>query len=150
MQVSAYLTQIGTSPPARRVRKETDDESLRVIIRKARRVGLKVFLKPVIVVTSLRGTYIWRGYIRGTDEWFRSVHTPWILRMAKLAQEERVDMFSVGSEYVGTLSNTNAWLRTIKMVRAVYKGKLTYIANHDVCLSFCCFSFSPTFIPWTV
>lgn len=136
MQVTAYLSQIGLFPPARRVKLETDDASLRVIIRKAKRYGLKVFLKPVITVSSLTGVYVWRGRIPGTADWFDSIHTPWIIRMALLAQQERVDILSVGSEYDATLANVNKWIQTINKVRSVFKGKLTYIANHDVSLFF--------------
>lgn len=51
--------------------------------------------------------------------------------MARIAQRERVDILAVGSEYRRTLKAPNMWRHTIRKVRTVYKGKLTYIANHD-------------------
>lgn len=133
VQISAYLKQMGRD--SFQTQMVTDDASLRVIIRKARQLGLKVFLKPVITVEKPGGGYVWRGYIPGKKAWFDKVHTPFILRMARIAQEEKVEMFSIGSEYVASLSNNAAWLDTIRQVRAVFKGKLTYIANHDVSLT---------------
>lgn len=130
VQISTYLKQVGRNGvkgiPV------TGDGVLRIVLRKAKRRGLKTFLKPVVEPETPKGKFIWRGFIPGTKRWFDDVHTPWILRMATLAQQEKVDILSIGSEYVGTLGNNAAWLDTIRLVRQVYKGKLTYIANHDV------------------
>ena len=73
--------------------------------------------------------------ISGKPEWFSRVYRPFILSMAKIAEEEKVDLFAVGSEYAGTIDRTAEWLQTIREVRAVYKGKLTYVGNHDVRLN---------------
>lgn len=59
------------------------------------------------------------------------MYIPYIVNMARIAQRERVDILAVGSEYRRTLAAPNLWRHTIRKVRAVYKGRLTYIANHD-------------------
>lgn len=130
VQISAYTRQVSlsgiTSSPI------TDDNSLRQIIRKVHRNGLKVFLKPTVSVESKRGAYIWRGHIKGSDKWFTELYIPYITNMARLAQQEHVDIFSLGSEFREAVPRTRQWIKVIRDVRAVYKGKLTYIANHDV------------------
>lgn len=70
--------------------------------------------------------------LKGTDKWFEKVYTPFIVKMAKIAQSEKVDLFAVGSEYAGTLKNNKAWNKVILKIRNVYKGKITYVGNHDV------------------
>lgn len=70
--------------------------------------------------------------ISGGDEWFVKAYIPFIVKWAKLAEEEDVNLFAVGSEYVGTLDQTKQWLRVIRKVKKVYKGKTTYVGNHDV------------------
>ena len=106
----------------------TNGHKTRYLIRKMHKNGLRVFFKPVIEIDD--GT--WRGMIKGTDEWFHKVYSPFIMKMAKIAQSEHVEIMAVGSEYRGTLWNTYAWRQVIKRVRTVYKGRLTYVGNHDV------------------
>lgn len=129
VQISAYARQIGKSP--QRYIDETDDASLHAIIGRVKAAGLKVFLKPVIEPETAKGEFLWRGFVPGTNAWFDRVHTPFILRMARVAAKSGVDVLSIGSEYVATLDNTAKWRETIRKVRQVFKGELTYIANHD-------------------
>lgn len=130
VQVTVYMKQIGRH--GFKNRKHTDDETFQLVLRKVRSFKLAIFVKPVIEPETKTGKFIWRGFIPGTDRWFDEVHTPFILRIAKIAQMEKVEMLSIGSEYVRTLWNTAKWVETIRLVREVYNGKLTYIANHDV------------------
>lgn len=69
--------------------------------------------------------------IHGSRKWFRGVYAPYIVRMARLAQAEGVEIFSVGSELRLTLSKKKEWLRVIRQVRRVYRRNVTYVANHD-------------------
>lgn len=134
VQISAYGRQIGRNPS--RYIRVTDDDSLSYIIDRVHADGLRVFLKPVIEPVTAKGGFLWRGFIPGTNRWFDKVHTPFIMRMARLADKHGVEIMSIGSEYVGTLGNTAKWRDTVRSVRRVYKGKVTYIANHDVrCVS---------------
>lgn len=130
IQVSSYLGQRGEN--SLKTFKVTDDKSIIYIIRKVKRAGFKVFYKPVIEPETRKGGHIWRGRIPGTNAWFKKVYIPWIVRMARIAQREKVDIFAMGSEYARAIHRTSQWIKVIQRVRAVYKGKLTYIANHDV------------------
>lgn len=52
--------------------------------------------------------------------------------MAEIARQERVDLFAVGSEYAASLNQPKQWKKVIRRVRSIYKGKITYVGNHDV------------------
>lgn len=129
IQISAYLYQVGLKSV--RPGRQTSERALAFIIRRVRRAGYKVFLKPTVYVTDEKGEYLWRGNIPPTWQWFDRLYIPYMMRMAWLARRERVDILSVGSEYVKTEKATGLWRHTIRRVRSVYKGELTYIANHD-------------------
>lgn len=129
LQISAYLDQIGLNSV--RGMPSTRERAMVYMIRQARRAGYKVFLKPTVYVTTKGGAYRWRGLIRPRWIWFKRLYLPYIVRMARIAQRERVEILAVGSEYSRTLFAANMWRHTIRQVRNVYKGKLTYIANHD-------------------
>lgn len=105
----------------------TDYSSMRFIIRKAHRLGFKVFLKPIVYVKDGK----WRGYIKGGPKWFNKLYVPWITTVAKVAQQEGVEMFSVGSELMSTLGQRKNWVNVINKVKMNYKGYVTYVANHD-------------------
>lgn len=105
----------------------TTDETVRYIIRKAQRLRFEVFLKPIVQTRQ----FVWRGFIPPTKEWFNNVYLPYIVRMARIAQEEGVALFSVGSELRNTIEERGEWLRVISAIRAVYKRPITYVANHD-------------------
>lgn len=105
----------------------TDYDSMRHIIRKVHNLGFKVFLKPIVYVKNGQ----WRGYIKGGPKWFNKVYIPWITMVAKVAQKEGVEIFSVGSELKDTLGQRMMWSNVIKKVKANYKGYVTYVANHD-------------------
>lgn len=104
-------------------------------VEQAKRLGLKVCLKPV--VNSRDG--IWRGLItfpkeepRGQsywDEWFRS-YTNFLVHYAELAEALDCELFCIGCEMVGTEHESRRWRDTIARVREVYSGPLVYNANH--------------------
>lgn len=70
--------------------------------------------------------------IPGTDQFFDKVYIPYILRMARLAEQMDVELFSVGTELGKTLNNTRKWKEVIRRVKRVYSGPITYVGNHDV------------------
>jgi len=116
-----------------------DDEDVIYLIQLAHHNGLRVLLVP--------GVYFrydpahWHGQIDfGSDEekwaeWFDS-YTEFILHWAQLAQENNVDLFSIGNElyaghesYIGPATRTQDWEKLIPKVREIYHGPLTYGAN---------------------
>ena len=107
----------------------TDDE-VRWAIREAKRLGMKVVLKPVVNVSDA-----WRGHISFFDwdvpgepswtQWFAS-YTEYIVHHAHIAEEEGVEMFCVGCEMVQTDKRADEWRALVAEVRAVYGGLITY------------------------
>lgn len=107
------------------------DEEVRWAIRRAKQLGMKVCLKPV--VNCADGT--WRAHINFFDEevpcepswsqWFAS-YSEFILYYAKIAEEEGCEMFCVGCEMVQTDKREKEWRALIAEVRTVYSGPITY------------------------
>jgi hypothetical protein len=108
----------------------TDDE-VRWAIRAAQDRGLRTCLKPV--VNCADGT--WRAWIGFFDqdvpgepswsEWFAS-YTAFLRHYARIAEEERVDLFCVGCEMVRSDGREADWRRLIEVVRSEYTGLITY------------------------
>lgn len=113
---------------ARRSDKTATDASVRSSIRYAKSAGLKVALKPM--VDSRDGT--WRGQLAplNTDAWFQS-YKDFILNYARIAQEEGIEYFIVGTEFASLTKPqySGKWREIIRDIRAVYSGPLTYAAN---------------------
>jgi hypothetical protein len=107
------------------------DASLRRAAREAHRRGMRVLLFPIVYVEDLAEGE-WRGTLAPADwdGWFR-VYEEMILHYARIAAEERVEYFSVGSELCSTEGFGDRWRRVIRKVRRAYPGRITYSANWD-------------------
>ncbi len=107
------------------------DASLRRAARLAHAAGLKVLLYPIVHVWELRDGE-WRGTLEPRDwsAWFEGYGRV-VLRYARLAQEEGIEAFSVGSELCSSEAREPDWRRLIAQVRAVYSGEITYSVNWD-------------------
>lgn len=101
------------------------------LIDHARSKGLRVVLMPIVLLDKPKNTE-WRGTIKPKDwdTWWDSYRNM-ILHFAWIAQSHKVDVMSVGSELVSTEDKREQWSRTIKEVRQVFTGRLTYSANWD-------------------
>jgi hypothetical protein len=108
-----------------------DDAVLALVIELARARGLRVFLLPILHLEERRQGQ-WRGTLRpeSWERWWASYEN-FILHYARLSQEHRVALLSVGSELVSTESQQARWRALIAKVREVYQGELTYSANWD-------------------
>ena len=117
--------------------KSPSDESLIHAINKAHSLGMKVMLKPHLdIIDTSEGS--WRGEIACISEpdwnaWFES-YRDFILHYAKIAQENKVEIFCIGTELTSVATiRGDMWKGiVIKPVRNVYKGPLTYAANWNV------------------
>ncbi|MDG0793175.1 1,4-beta-xylanase [Cohnella ginsengisoli] len=108
----------------------TDDE-VRTAIRKAKSLGMKVCLKPVVNVKN--GT--WRAHIGFFDEevpgepswaqWFAS-YGKFIAHYAAIAEEEGCEMLCIGCEMVQTDKREAEWRALIADIRPIYSGLITY------------------------
>jgi hypothetical protein len=110
-------------------------EMLGVLIDHAKSKGLRVVLMPIVLLDNPIGDE-WRGKIAprgeggGWDEWFDSYRNM-ITHFAWIAEGHKVDVLVIGSELVTTENKAEQWTRTIKAVRKVYSGMLTYSSNWD-------------------
>jgi hypothetical protein len=108
------------------------DWTLKRVIRRAQKMGLRIFLFPILRLEKKIRPSDWRGKIRPLNQkiWFES-YQRFILHYARLAQRFRVDLFCIGSELSSMDIFYRSWQRIIKLVREVYKGKIVYSANWD-------------------
>lgn len=107
------------------------DEQVRRYIQQAHAAGLKVMLFPILHVERRRSGE-WRGKLapRDPERWW-SEYRAFVLHYAGLAQEEGVDIYSVGSELLSVEHEEARWRGLIQDTRGVFQGRLTYSANWD-------------------
>lgn len=104
------------------------DSELRGAIRLARALGLGVFLKPEIRCSA--GLGIGRRSLESPN-WFDQ-YRRFILHYARLAQEERCELFSIGYALDSAADDpweVSQWQGIIDTVRRLYSGRLTYAAD---------------------
>ncbi|NLG02790.1 MAG: 1,4-beta-xylanase [Clostridia bacterium] len=126
LQDTAQSEEIDFSSPA-----TIGDEELCDMIRLAKTLGLRVFLKPT--VNCKNGT--WRAFINFFDNdvhcepkwcnWFQS-YTAFMLHFAKIAQQEKCDMFIAGCEMVMAERREKEWRTLIDDIRNEYDGLVSY------------------------
>jgi hypothetical protein len=100
------------------------NESLSAAIQFAHSLGMHVMLKPMIDLEDSR----WRGEIQPSDAWFQN-YTNYIDSFANLAEQNKVEMFCIGTELNGTVSWEAQWRNVVSSVRQRYSGLLTYAAT---------------------
>jgi hypothetical protein len=105
------------------------DESLVWAIQKARSLGLKVSLHPLLDSQDLR----WRAYIKPTDPdaWFKS-YGDMMKHYADLGRDHGAELLVLGDELITVATdpdNEARWRTLISEIRSRFRGKLTYAAN---------------------
>ena len=95
--------------------------------------GFKVFLKPHIWIYSASDGK-WRSDIFPTNEknWklWQKNYREFILLYAKIAEQNNVELFCVGTELSRlAIEKADFWKTLIQDVRSIYSGKITYAAN---------------------
>jgi hypothetical protein len=116
-----HLSSSGTPTP----------ESLKHAITTAHSLGLKVLLKPMVEAVEreeISPYPVWRGEIQPSNEWFES-YSAFIKFFAEFAEENDVELFSVGCEYKATTGEKEQWETVIQGVRERYSGLITYSAD---------------------
>ncbi len=101
-------------------------EAMKHSIQSCHKIGLRVQLKPHVDPRTDEA----RINIMPSEKWFDS-YEEFILKYARFAQENGVELFSVGTELEATTFEawTHRWQQVIDKVREVYSGILTYSAN---------------------
>jgi hypothetical protein len=106
-------------------------ESLKHAITVAHSLGLKVMLKPMVEAVEREETLpypVWRGEIQPSNEWFES-YSAFINLFAEFAEQNDVELFSVGCEYKATTGEKEQWETVIQGVRERYSGPIVYAAD---------------------
>jgi hypothetical protein len=113
------------------MRKTPTPEKLADLIQHAKSKKLRVILMPIVLLDKPEGTE-WRGTIKPPvwEDWFDS-YREMLLHFAWIAEQNKVDVLSVGSELVSAEKERGEWRKTINAVREVFNGQLTYSANWD-------------------
>lgn len=114
-----------------RPRTDISDERVREIIRHAHKKGLKVMLFPILHIKR-RSDGEWRGKLAPTSlkDWLAD-YSEFIRHYALIAEEEGVEIFSVGSELSSMESNEAFWKEVIAEIRSITKSRLIYSSNWD-------------------
>lgn len=104
------------------------DAQLIAAIRTAHKLGLRVVVKPQILIKNS-----WTGEISLKDHtrmhsWFENYSTL-ILKYAILSEKLGVEAFVIGTE-LSTIAQFLPWPKLIRKLRKEFKGKLTYAAHN--------------------
>jgi hypothetical protein len=107
------------------------DASLERLLTRARALGFKVMLFPILDVRNRKGQE-WRGALRppSWDAWWKA-YTRFLLHYARVAARTGTEIFSVGSELITTEGMRPRWKELIARVRPIFRGQLLYSANWD-------------------
>ena len=102
------------------------DEALAHAVDTCHKLGLRVMIKPHVDPRTDEA----RIDIRPSDAWFDS-YEKFIVRYARFSQENKVEIFSIGTELEATSFSAWAhrWDQVIDKIKEVYEGDLTYSAN---------------------
>jgi hypothetical protein len=109
------------------------EASLRRTFREARAAQLRMMFFPTINLRDeAENADWWRGNIEPSDWdlWWRN-YTAFNVHLARIAQEEGVEWYSVGTEMGSTHRFPDRWRQLVAEVRTVFKGKITYSVNFD-------------------
>jgi len=115
--------------------KQTTNMAIVHAINHAKRLGLKVMLKPHVDLSADPGH--WRGQIgtyfsaRDWDAWFLS-YSFFIMHFVQIAFNHGVDQLAVGTELTATEGQTARWTALIQGIRLATKGtplQLIYACN---------------------
>jgi hypothetical protein len=129
-----YRMETGTSNEITRHPTSSPTEAaLRRTFRQAREAQLRIMFFPTINLRDeADNAKWWRGNIEPADWplWWAN-YTAFNVQLARIAQEEGVEWYSVGTEMASTHRFPDAWRNLTAVVRQVYRGKLVYSVNFD-------------------
>jgi len=101
-------------------------ESVKVAVDRCHQLGMKVMLKPNVDLAH--DSDHWRGQIVPSTAWFNA-YRGFINYWADFAEQNNVELFSIGCELVNTSSWADAWRSVASDVRTHYSGPIVYAAN---------------------
>jgi hypothetical protein len=123
-----FLWQPSPSSPDVTRGSDMPDDVLRAAIHDAHTLGLAVLVKPQVWIPEG-----WAGAVAMDSEgtwrqWFANYRRE-LLRIARLAEEEKAGSLVIGTELAKT-SQRSEWVDLISDVRSVYSGRLLYVAHN--------------------
>jgi hypothetical protein len=123
-----FLWQASPTDPAISRGKDMSDDDLRSAIRDARALGLTVMIKPHVWVPES-----WAGAITLASEedwrrWFDGYRAA-LASIVAIATEENAHALVIGTELAKTTHRAE-WFELIRSVRAIFPGKLLYVAHN--------------------
>jgi len=101
---------------------------LKSAINYARSIGLKVILKPQMLVSNSWAGGITHANPQQWHAWFES-YSRQIIDLAVFAAAEHVDAFVIGTELFRANGHVD-WSILIRAIRSVYHGQITYAAHN--------------------
>ena len=107
---------------------DVTDAGLRAAIRDAHGLGLAVVVKPHIWVPQSWAGAVGMNSNADWREWFVNYQKQ-LDHIAYLAEDERADGLSIGTELVKT-SQRPEWEEVIRSLRGIYSGRLLYVAHN--------------------
>jgi len=109
----------------------SSEETLAILVKEAKIRGFTITLRPLLDEKTLKAKEgDWRGTIRPTsvERWFDN-YAELIINYAHFAEENEVDILSIGVELSSMEKETEHWNNLIDSVRKVYSGQLIYSVN---------------------
>lgn len=106
-------------------------EGTKKIINYAKNCDLKIMIKPQI---WMMGDWVGNFDLETEQEWklWEDSYRTYIMTFAKIAAEEDVEIFCIGTEYkIAAVKREHYFRKLIADIKAIYKGKLVYAANWD-------------------
>lgn len=105
-------------------------ETMRIFIQTAHNLGLGVMLRPILDEENIAKDGKWRGNIEPKDRaaWFNS-YGALIKDYALFAQEQKVEVLSLGVELISLENEIPRWQSLNDEVKAIYQGKTAYAGN---------------------
>lgn len=108
-----------------------DEETLATLVNEAKIRGFTVTIRPLLDEKTLKARQgDWRGTIRpaSVKKWFNS-YTELVVNYACFAEENEVDILSIGVELSSMEKETEQWNNLISSVKKIYSGQLIYSVN---------------------
>jgi len=102
------------------------DHILTFLIQRVHKSGKKVSLMPKLYAKS--GGYIANLHPEDKILWFQS-YSDVLLHFVKLAEENNVELFSLGNEFTSMFTDDAEWNKIVDSVKEIYHGQLTVKIN---------------------
>jgi len=117
-----------------RTERTPSDEGVRHAIRRAHKLGMSVMLKPHVDLENQQDSCRSDIGFQTEEEWRQwfNNYAKFVNHYARMAENENVEFFCVGTELTFASSKLEYWRdKIIPSVRKLFSGQITYAANWD-------------------